>query len=347
MRADVCYHEVSRFYALMKEGLFMKKLLRVLSLILVTALLFGVMPAAFAENGEIGSIDELMGFFNRRVQRPKESSLLAEPEKMFVLTDYGYSLPVLPRPGTGNCIMQVPDRSPVTVYARESGYALATVDDGTGGGWMKESCLVPDTGDELQPPKMSDVMIYFTSEVQRPLQRSLVYEPQLMKIRSSYGRGIYAWSDPYKDAKKLQVVPEAAYVVVFAYQDGFALAAATEYSVSGWMKVEFLVPVDEEEIRSSAEKEQRIEELMPSFPDKTQKPTSSALFDEPKEMTVRSTCGKWVYVMDGPGTVVTGLVPDGLKVTAYAKQDIFVLARSEDGSYGGWFGQGLLVPSGG
>ena len=128
---------------------------------------------------------------------------------------------------------------------------------------------------------------------------------------------------------------------------GFALAAAVEYSVSGWMKVEFLVPVDEEEMRSSAEKEQRIEELMPSFPDKTQKPTSSALFDEPKEMTVRSTCGKWVYVMDGPGTVVTGLVPDGLKVTAYAKQDIFVLARSEDGSYGGWFGQGLLVPSGG
>ena len=108
----------------------MKKLLRVLSLILVAALLFGVMPAAFAENGEIGSIDELMEKFDERVQKPKEKSILDEPQTMIVLSEHGNFIYALSKPGSGAKLFEVEEGTRVTVYARQNGSALAVTEDG-------------------------------------------------------------------------------------------------------------------------------------------------------------------------------------------------------------------------
>ena len=99
------------------------------------------------KNGELaekaGEIKALMKKFDSRVQKPKISSFLDEPERKVIESTYGNLIYVLAKPGNGK-LFEADDGETVIVYARESGYALAMVEGSSIGGWMNEKFLVDE-----------------------------------------------------------------------------------------------------------------------------------------------------------------------------------------------------------
>ena len=88
------------------------------------------------------SLTELMKMFDSRVEKPKKSSILDEPESAKVSSKYGKLIYVYSRPLIGKKLFEAKEGAAVTVYARQSGYALGIVDGTSIGGWMKENYLV-------------------------------------------------------------------------------------------------------------------------------------------------------------------------------------------------------------
>ena len=79
--------------------------------------------------------------FDERVQKPKEKSILDEPQTMIVLSEHGNFIYALSKPGSGAKLFEVEEGTRVTVYARQNGFALAVTEDGAAGGWMSEKLL--------------------------------------------------------------------------------------------------------------------------------------------------------------------------------------------------------------
>ena len=319
-----------------------KKFRRILSLLLSVLLLAALMPAVLAEGTQ--DLDELMAQFDRRVQRPKAANVLAEPEEKLIASDTSDHTAVLSRAGTGIRLASIQDHTIVTVYAKQNGYVLARSEDGSMGGWIKESCLRPATDEYIYSLTVGEIMTDFPRAM-RPAEKNVVEDaPLRMKVESTYGKCIYAYVSPY-DETLIGTVWEGTIVFLYAIQDGYALAVTEDGVMGGWMGAEYLVPEDDEASRNGIEREKRISELMKDFGDNIQRPKKSSLLDEPEQMTVRPTFGKAVYVMDGVGTHTLGVAQSGLKVTVYARQRNFALARSEDGSVAGWIHENFLAPA--
>ncbi len=326
----------------------MKASLRVLSLILVAALLFGVMPAAFADNGETGSIDELMEKFDERVQKPKEKSILDEPQTMIVLSEHGNFIYALSKPGSGAKLFEVEEGTRVTVYARQNGFALAVTEDGAAGGWMSEKLLekAPAEGEEPSPRLiMASVMSHFSSAVQKPRQSDLLDEPLRMKVESQHGNYIYARTRPV-DGVEIFTIPEGSIVIVYAKQNGCFLGALEDDSAAGWMKEKLLVPEDDEATGNGIERDARIDEIMMDFNSGVQRPKKACLLDEPVKMQINAKYGRVVVVMSRIGTGKLFEAEHGSTMTVYARQNGWALAMSEDGTIGGWVNEKFLTPAG-
>ena len=325
----------------------MKPMLRVLSLLLALVLLAGLSPSAFAEDGASG-LDALMEKFDARVQKPKESSLLAEPEEMIVVAPYRNSICALSKTGSGVILSQVPEGASVTVYARQNGWALGLTEDGAVGGWMNGNYLekAPAEGEKPSPRLvMASVMSHFPLNVQYPKQASLLDEPVRMKIESTFGRCIYVMPGTFDDKKELDTAPEGAIVTVYAVENKYALGVVEDSKVAGWMCTDYLVPEDDEASGNGKEREARIDELMQSFADSVQRPKKSSLLDEPVKMQVRGLRGRQVYVMARVSDLRIGALPDGQSVTVYARQNGWALVKAEDGSAAGWINEKFLAPA--
>lgn len=323
----------------------MKPMLRVFSLLLAIVLLVGPAPSAFAEDDASG-LDALMEKFDERVLSPKESSVLAEPEKMIVVAPYRNYICALTQTGRGLILSQVPEGASVTVYARQNGWALGLTEDGAIGGWMNGDFLekAPAEGESPSPRLvMASVMSHFPLSVQVPKQSSLLDEPVRMKIESTYGRCIYVMPDIFDNKEKLETAPEGAIVTVYAVENKYALGVVEGSKIAGWMCTDYLVPEDDEASGNGKEREARIDELMQSFSALVQRPKKASLLDEPVKMQVRSIHGRMVYVMARVANSRIGAVPDGESVTVYARQNGWALVKSADGTIGGWINENFLV----
>lgn len=329
----------------------MKKLLRVLSLLLTLALLAGAMPAAFAEGGA-SDLDALMAKFDSRVLRPKEKSVLAEPEEMIVVAPYRDHICALTRTGSGLILAEVPEGAKLTVYAKQNGWALGLTEDGKLGGWMNGAFLekAPAEGEAPSPRLvMASVMSHFPLNVTVPKQSALLDEPVRMKVESTFGKCIYVMTRSVDDddQKKLGVAPEGAIVTVYAVENRYALGVVEGGKAAGWMCTDYLVPEDDEASGNGKEREARIDEIMKGFASSVQRPKKACLLDEPVQMQVRGICGRMVYVMSRVADLRCGAAADGQAVTVYARQNGWALARSEDGSVAGWINEKFLVSAGG
>lgn len=330
----------------LKEWFFMKPMLRVFSLLLALVLLVGPAPSAFAEDNASG-LDALMEKFDERVLRPKESSVLAEPEKMIVVAPYRNYICALTQTGRGLILSQVPEGASVTVYARQNGWALGLTEDGAIGGWMNGNFLekAPAEGEAPSPRLvMASVMSHFPLNVQVPKQSSLLDEPVRMKIESTYGRCIYVMPNIFDNKEEeLKTAPEGAIVTVYAVENNYVLGVVEGSKVAGWMCAGKLVPEDDEASGNGKERETRIDELMQGFSSLVQRPKKASLLDEPVEMRVRGIRSRMVYVMARVANIRIGEAPDGESVTVYARQNGWALVKSADGTIGGWINEKFLV----
>ncbi len=110
---------------------------------LMFVLLAGVAPVSSAERSyEKISLTELMKMFDGRVKKPKESSILDEPESAVVKSKNGNMIYILSAPKTGKTLFEAKEGAAVTIYARQNGYALGIVDGTPIGGWMNEKYML-------------------------------------------------------------------------------------------------------------------------------------------------------------------------------------------------------------
>ncbi len=117
---------------------------RLIAMLMVIMLFIGMAPLSYADwKYDKISLTELMEMFDGRVKKPKESSILEAPEYATVRSKNGNLIYVLSAPKTGEKLFEADEGATVTVYARQSGYALGIVDGTPIGGWMKENNLVP------------------------------------------------------------------------------------------------------------------------------------------------------------------------------------------------------------
>lgn len=91
------------------------------------------------------SMRELLDHLDSRIKSPKSASVLDVPEAKIVEPKNGKLIYALAKPGDTK-LFEIEAGMPVTVYARESGFALAVVNGTTVGGWMNESFLIDDPG---------------------------------------------------------------------------------------------------------------------------------------------------------------------------------------------------------
>lgn len=189
----------------------------------------------------------VMSHFNSSVQKPKATDLLDEPERMKVESQHGNFIYARTRPVNGTEIYTIPEASIVIVYARQSGCALAVLEDGSAGGWMKEKLLVPEndeaSGNGIEREKrIEELMQSFNSSVQAPKKASLLDEPVKMKVSAKYGNVVYVMAK--LGTGRLCDAPDGTIVNVYARQKGFALALAEDASIGGWISEKLLAPAE-------------------------------------------------------------------------------------------------------
>lgn len=313
----------------------------VFSLLLVVILLVGMIPSAFADGeGTAMSINDLMKKFDSRVQRPRRSSLLDEPETMTVTSKYGNLIYALAKPGNGEKLFDVDDGSTVIVYAKQSGYALGLVKGTSIGGWMNEKLLSADESGEIasKAAERKDLMKAFDRRVQKPKSTAMLDEPEKMVVTSKYGNLIYVLDKP--NGNTIFEIADGTPVIVYARQSGYALAMDENSSVGGWMN-ERLLSFDE--FGELAAKAEEIRDVMKKFDSRVQKPKAASFLDEPERRVIESTYGKLIYVLAKPGEGRLFEADDGEEVIVYARESGYALAIVDGTSIGGWMNEKYLV----
>ena len=115
---------------------------RFLAICLILMMLVTTVPVSFADGTSGVSVSEIMQHFDSRVQAPRSTSVLEEPETVYVQSTYGYCIYVYTRPNMNSIrLFRADEGKAVTVYARESGFALGIVEGTSIGGWMREDLL--------------------------------------------------------------------------------------------------------------------------------------------------------------------------------------------------------------
>jgi lysylphosphatidylglycerol synthetase-like protein (DUF2156 family) len=321
---------------------------RILSLILAAALILCAAPAAFAAVGI--TIEELREIFDSRVEMPKKSSLLVEPEKMIIKSRDGQMIYVLSGLRGGEKIFKAEDGATVIVYARESGYALAMVEGTSIGGWMNEQYLTPaeeskasglETGEgEISLAGLRQI---FDSRVVMPQRESLLEEPEWMVVTPKNGKLIYVLS-ALKGGKKIFEAAADSVVIVYAREKGYCLALVEGTSIGGWMNEKYLV-AEEEVYGGAAVDAAGMEDLMSMFDSRVQKPKPSSVLEETETFFVQPKKGRAIYVLSGLRDAKKLFTAEqGATVIVYARESGYALAIVEGTTIGGWMNEQYLVP---
>jgi len=215
-----------------------KNIKRILSMILSLALILALVPAVFADNS--GSVDDIMNMFDNGVQRPRSSSVLSTPKQMYVMSKYGNCIYAQKAPSeSAKTLYTIDEGRTVTVYAIQSGYALAIVKGAAYGGWMKLSLLDEDY---YSGPNPSDTK-NLPKNVQRPIKGDYIDDYETMYVRSKYGVRIYLNNKPDIDkenpAEVIGYIYEGEEVTVLARRSGYSFVECS--AGLGWCKTSLLV----------------------------------------------------------------------------------------------------------
>ena len=190
-----------------------------------------------------GDVTELMKLFDSRVQKPKASSILDEPEVLEVWTKYGRLDYIYSRPAQGSTykLGDVREGSVVTVYARQNGWSLCIVENTSLGGWMKSGALDEKTHEDH--PSFLDIPDGLPKGTYTPVRGEYLDEYETMYVKSKYGVRIYIIDDPRKKEKDQEIIGyayEAEECTVLARCSG-QLFVVTENGKAGWVKAQLMV----------------------------------------------------------------------------------------------------------
>ncbi len=210
---------------------------------LVMAMLVTSIPISYAydDDSESGmTVKEVMKKFDSSVQKPKQVSILDEPDEMTVTSKNGKFIYAMSKPRNGREIGKAKEDKTVIVYAKQGGYALGIVKGTSIGGWMDELYLTWDkenyteTGAAGESLSLDEIMDKFDTLVKEPKQSSVLDESEEMVVKSKHGHYINVLSQP-KIGKEIQKAKDGKTVYVYARQGGYALAIVRGTSIGGWM----------------------------------------------------------------------------------------------------------------
>ena len=212
---------------------------RFLAVYLMLMMLVTTVPVSYADGTSGTSVSEIMQKFDSRVQAPKSSSVLEKPETVYVQSTYGYCIYVYSRPNKNSSrLFRADEGKAVTVYARESGFALGIVKGTSIGGWMREELLSQAYDYDAPGPHDTEGL---SSKISRPVKGEYLLEYETMYVKSKYGNCIYMYDDPAKDYPVvIERVPEGAECTLIAWRDNMYFVR-TELGQRGWVEVAKLV----------------------------------------------------------------------------------------------------------
>ncbi len=212
---------------------------QVLALCLILTAFLVTVPISNAEEYNDMSVSEIMEKFDSRVRAPKSTSVLAQPETAYVKSTYGNSIYVFNIPnGNGRLLFRANEGATVTVYARESGFALGLVEGTSIGGWMSEYFLAESYNWDAPGPHDTEGL---WKEIRRPIRNEYLPDYETMYVKSKHGICIYMFSDP--DEVPLNVIdkiPEAEKCILIARRNSMYFVI-TEHGQRGWVNASQLV----------------------------------------------------------------------------------------------------------
>ncbi|MBR0353409.1 MAG: SH3 domain-containing protein [Oscillospiraceae bacterium] len=212
---------------------------RLFALCIVLTLLVSIVPVSHADEYYGMSVSEIMQKFDSRVQKPKSSSVLDRPETVYVQSTYGNCIYVYSGPSkTSSKLFRADEGKAVTVYARQSGFALGIVKGTSIGGWMREELLSRAYDYDVPGPHDTEGL---SSKISRPVKNEYLPEYETMYVKSKYGNCIYMYDDPAKDYPSvIERVSERAECTLIARRDNMYFVW-TEFGQRGWVEVAKLV----------------------------------------------------------------------------------------------------------
>ena len=219
---------------------------RIVSICMIAIMLIAAAPVSFAAGIRYSmTVTEVMRYFDNAVKKPKQSCILEEPVEMTVTSEHGNLIYVMSEPRGGKKLNKAEEGATIVVYAKQGGYALGLVKGTSIGGWMNELLLTADYRNyteiavEGESLSLSEIMDKFDNAIQKPKNNAVLDESEAMVVNSKHGNFIYVLTAP-KTGKKILKALEGATVVVYARQNGYALAMVEGTSIGGWMNESLL-----------------------------------------------------------------------------------------------------------
>ncbi len=216
------------------------------SVFLIVIMLLAYAPVSFAAGTKYSmTVTEVMRYFDSAVKKPKQSCILETPVEMTVTSEHGNLIYVMSEPRGGKKLNKAEEGATIVVYAKQGGYALGLVKGTSIGGWMNELLLTADyrnyteTAVEGESLSLSDIMGKFDNGIQKPKNDAVLDESEAMVVNSKHGNFIYILTAP-KTGKKILKAMEGETVIVYARQNGYALAMVEGTSIGGWMNESLL-----------------------------------------------------------------------------------------------------------
>ncbi len=212
---------------------------RFLAVCLMLMMIVTTVPVSYADGISGTSVSEIMQKFDSRVQAPKSSSVLEKPETVYVQSTYGYCIYVYRRPNKNSSrLFRADEGKAVTVYARESGFALGIVEGTSIGGWMREDLLSQAYSYDVPGPHD---LTGLSSKISRPVKNEFLSAYETMYVKSKHGICIYMYSDPAREPLVvIERVPEGAACTLIARRNNMYFVE-TEDGQRGWVNTFQLV----------------------------------------------------------------------------------------------------------
>lgn len=206
----------------------------VLALTLAVITMASIIPCCFAAGSS--DISEIMENFVSGVKKPSAKYVLDEPEEMVVKTKYGNLGYILTSPSSkANKLGTVDEAEWVTVFAKQSGYALAVVDSNGTGGWIKLDIL----DDEYYSGPCPEDVIYFDGKNwQKPQREDYIDDYETMYVVTKHGIRANLLSR-LSEGKTIAYAEEGNEVTVIARRKAYAFIIDEDGDM-GWIKASLL-----------------------------------------------------------------------------------------------------------
>ena len=212
----------------------MKKLI---SILLVTVLCLGLLPAAsFAWSPE-----DIMDRLPSGVTQPRKQSWLDESRTMYVASKYGNIIYIMTAPKKNSAKLgEVKEAESVTVYAIQKDYALAFVDSTGEGGWLNMELLIDDYYTEGPGPKDT---LDVKKGVTRPENGDYFEEYEYYTVKSKNGISTVLYAGFKTGTNKVGLVSDGETVTGFARHDNSTFVK-TEDGMLAWIQTKYIEAAD-------------------------------------------------------------------------------------------------------